>query len=179
MRFGLVVFTILLVGGISVGTSYALTEIANDDVYIPAHDKFYLDGGVNTWIWETSPDKIGFVAGGGTRMIVEPTKVSSIVDFSVHPAKKVFLDGGSNTWIWEASADKIGIVAGGGTRMIIEPTKVTYQNTQFVLQHNQKLFLDSGGDSYLIHPSPNVIEIVTGGNTKMSLGNDICIGTCS
>ena len=64
MKFGLLLFSILLVGGISIGTSYALTEIANDDVYIPATDKFFLDGGGDTYIHEPSPNVFEIVEGG-------------------------------------------------------------------------------------------------------------------
>ena len=47
------------------GTTFAL-KLATTSISIDATDKFYLDGGTDTYLHEASADKVDFVVGGQT-----------------------------------------------------------------------------------------------------------------
>jgi len=59
-----------------VGISYALTDIGSaDNVFIDATKRFYLDGGTDTYIVESSSDRIDIATGGENTATFRPTYV--------------------------------------------------------------------------------------------------------
>ncbi len=73
---------------------------------IPATSKLYLDGGSNTYIYETSADVINFVAGGTPAFWVRAG------DVIIPTTNKLFLDGGDNTYICNPASDEIRMYCG-------------------------------------------------------------------
>ncbi|MDH3678055.1 MAG: hypothetical protein OEQ12_07125 [Nitrosopumilus sp.] len=227
MRFGLLLFSILLIGGISIGTSYALTEIANDDVYIPATNKFFLDGGVDTYIHESSANTFEIVEGGN---VISIPNISGPVTLAARQTSNFFTQPQSITATSQATlqlvdstgsnAENIGRMNFKGDnsassqvtygdfiirsqvftageedgqylfrvrdngaltnylRLDGNAQSATFTNADIKMDSAKKLFLDGGGDTYISESTANNLEIFAGGNKKISLGTDICIGTC-
>lgn len=99
------------------------------DFKLAAAKKLYLDGGSNTYIWESAADDISFVTGNTEAFLIDQSQncrlsvsgASTYIGGSliVNAAQKLYLDGGSNTYIHEASADKIELVTGNTVALSI------------------------------------------------------------
>lgn len=93
-------------------------EVLNSDLEIDAAKKFYLDGGGDTYIHESSGDRLELVAGGEIQIrmtengggaadtILLNSTVSAAHDFKLTNGKKLYIDGGFNTYIYQ-SADGV------------------------------------------------------------------------
>ncbi len=84
---------------------------------IPAASKLYLDGGANTYITESSADRISFVAGGTERLTID-----GATGIYIPATLKLYLDGGGNTYIYESAVDVLDVFVGGGLRLSLTPT---------------------------------------------------------
>ena len=85
------------------------------DLSIPATKKLYLDGGGDTYIHESSANRIAFVSGGTEMFVVNsgvPINLSKEA-LGVEATKKLYLDGGGDTYIQEGGANTIDFYAGG------------------------------------------------------------------
>lgn len=142
--------------------------IAGIFLYIQATSKFYLDGGGDTYIHESSANVLNFVSGGVSKLIT----VSD--GFSVGAAtQRVYLDGGADTYVYESSANILTFVTGGTAAAIIGLTDFNITNVSNFLANTvkisaaSKLYLDGGGDTYIDEVSANVIRHVVGGSEIM------------
>jgi hypothetical protein len=81
--------------------------VASGDVSLAATAKLYLDGGGDTYLFESSGNNVQFFVGGAMRFDL------GIGHIAIPATNKLYLDGGSNTYIVENSADVIRCVAGG------------------------------------------------------------------
>jgi hypothetical protein len=73
---------------------------------VSSAERFYLDGGSNTYITEYVSDQILFECGGGDGMIVQKTRVL------IPATNKLFLDSGYDTYIYEAGENYIQVFCG-------------------------------------------------------------------
>ena len=89
----------------AVGTLTSVTT--SGDITMDATDKFYLDGGGNSYIHESSADTIQTVVNGNANF--------SVSDGGVYiPAtNKIWLDNGGNTYLSESSADVVTLTTEG------------------------------------------------------------------
>jgi hypothetical protein len=69
---------------------------------LAATEKFYVDGGSDTYIFEHAANAIKFITNGLTAFQLNADQAAII-----QPTKKFFLDGGVNTYITESAADII------------------------------------------------------------------------
>ena len=89
----------------SVGTLTSVTT--SGDITMDATDKFYLDGGGNTYIHENSADSAQVVAGGTATLTVNDAGIA------VPATSKIWLDNGGNTYLRESSADVVTLTTEG------------------------------------------------------------------
>ena len=85
------------------------------DLSLAATKKLYLDGGGDTYITESSANRIAFVSGGTEMFVVNsgvPINLSKEA-LGVEATKKLYLDGGGDTYIQENSGNQLTVVAGG------------------------------------------------------------------
>ena len=85
------------------------------DLSLAATKKLYLDGGGDTYITESSANRIAFVSGGTEMFVVNsgvPINLSKEA-LGVEATKKLYLDGGGDTYIQEGGANTIDFYAGG------------------------------------------------------------------
>jgi hypothetical protein len=85
----------------------------NDDLTLDTTKKIYLDGGGDTYIYESSGNDIRVKAGGNTAFDFIATGAG------VPATQKLYVDGGSNTYIQEPAADQMAFVTAGGERVRI------------------------------------------------------------
>lgn len=88
----------------------------NDEVWLGAADKLYLDGGLNTYIWEVAADIIEVVRNDVAVARFDSSGLSIIGsnDFSVPAAGRVGLDGSAgHSYLHELSNDIVELVVGG------------------------------------------------------------------
>lgn len=88
------------------------------DLSLAATKKLYLDGGGDTYIHESSANRIAFVSGGTEMFVVNsgvPINLSKEA-LGVEATKKLYLDGGGDTYIYEGASNDIYIVTGGTHR---------------------------------------------------------------
>ena len=81
-------------------------DAANDHVAINATRRFYLDGGSDTYIHESSANTLQFVTGGAVKgHIGTEFKLEAGVDMWLAATERLYLDGGGDTYIQENSAN--------------------------------------------------------------------------
>ena len=93
------------------GTTFAL-KLATTSISIDATDKFYLDGGTDTYLHEASADKVDFVVGGQTIFRIDENGGGSADFAAVMATNKLYFDGGGDTFIQESAADIMDFYAG-------------------------------------------------------------------
>lgn len=135
-------------------------EINGADLEIDAIQKFYLDGGGDTYLVESAADRLDFVVGGVVFLQMSESTTDQfavITEFSIEATKKLYLDGGSNTYISETSADVISVNAGGTLSMQATATHVY-----------APIGIRVGGDA-----ANNLIDDASGGtgSTTLYIGN--------
>lgn len=115
----------LVVGGTTMlqcqNNGTLLTTIYSD-VNVPATYKFYLDGGSNTYIYESSADVMGFVVGGSTELNINGTRAEFGGHIYVATNNVLYLDGGDDTGIYSASANGIFLKLGGTDHVFFNPS---------------------------------------------------------
>ena len=104
-----------------IGTSFARV-LGALDFSIPATQKLYLDGGGDTYIYESAANVVKHVVG--TNNILELTASRVIcapgISLTVGATNKFYLDGGGDTSIREISADAIAFEVGGNDHMQLD-----------------------------------------------------------
>jgi hypothetical protein len=149
-----------------------------EEVAIAAGKKLYLDGGGDTYIYESASDKLDFYVNGVDILFLEAGvstfrnqtlwSFESGTNVSIGSGNKLFLDGdpsGGNTYIYEQANDQIAFVCGNNTMLeIISPDT-------FKFKAGSKLYLDGGGDTYVYEVGADNIEFVAGGTSMMQVTN--------
>ena len=130
----------------SVGTLTSVTT--SGDITMDATDKFYLDGGGNTYIHENSADSVQVVAGGTATLTVNDAGIA------VPATSKIWLDNGGNTYLRESSADVVTLTTegtdsflfstnGGNPYIRIQALNTGVGSVQF--------YEDDGGSGQVLH----------------------------
>lgn len=102
---------------VSVGFDGSIVSTGN--ITVDPTKRIYLDGGVDTYIYETGDNNIAFVGGAALGLTV------SGVSISIPANHKLYFDGGDDTYIEETSDDVLQIVAGATNALIFTPAVVT------------------------------------------------------
>jgi len=101
----------------------ALTIDSSQNLQISATKKLYLDGGGNTYIHETSADRV-LITVGGTNLLDLTENGGGASDYlAIRALSKFYLDGGGNTYIQESSGDNIVLVTGGTTALTLDSSQ--------------------------------------------------------
>ena len=98
------------------GTDTALS-ISTTDIAIDGGDKFYLDGGSDTYIWRTTTDDVIAMVAGGTNLLTLKEAGGSGSDYVQIPTNTKFYIGGtggtgSNTYFIENPDDHVVLYVG-------------------------------------------------------------------
>lgn len=105
----------------------SLVQVFAVDFTIPTQKKFYLDGGSNTYLWESAADTVDLYTGATFRFRINgPSDLVQVFnsDFTIQTTKKLYLDGFSNTYITESSGDQIDFVTGATLALSITASQV-------------------------------------------------------
>ncbi len=145
--------TVNFTGPVTAASTLGITGVvtASEDINLAATKKLYFDGGVETYIEETSTDVMSVAVGGVVGLtLTESTTVTAAFsgpvtaastlgitgivtaseDINLAATKKLYLDGGTETYIEETSSDVLGITVGGVSAMTMtESTTVTVNFT--------------------------------------------------
>lgn len=135
------------------GLAHAVTITAGAggaSLTLPATGRLYLDGGSNTYLYESSADNLALVAGGTVQLTLSATLATVSGQLILAATNKVYLDGGSNTFINEASADTIALVAGGTTTVTVTTSGISLSGQTVTFGAN-----DTGGTGYRALVVPN------------------------
>lgn len=152
-------------------------EVLNADLEIDTTQKFYLDGGGNTYIYASVTDEIYIIAGGVQEIYMNQNtgKIDMLyADLSLATTKKLYLDGGSDSYLTE-SANVIDIYAGGANYLKISHsgTKVEVLSANLEIDATKRFYLDGGGDTYISEGVADSIYLTTGGTTRVVVENTL------
>lgn len=127
---GTSVFRLSRLGALIIAAGFTGTSITlSADSSIAATKKFFLDGGGDSYLIETSANQIDIFAGA-VNTIRTTTSVVSILsaDFQIPAAKKLFIDGGGDTYIWEVSANQMQFMVGGVQYLLLNSNSANLAN---------------------------------------------------
>ena len=173
------------------GISYALTDIGSgDNVFIDATKRFFLDGGIDTYIVETSSDRVDIATGGENTATFRPTYVEIRRDNNVgqlrfYGDRDVQPVGAAIGQMDFRGNNDIGQIVNYG-RFQVVPTDVTDNQEEgyyrMLVSENGILteyMRWDGGSADIEVKKPMDFK----GNDLTNVGNitssgDICIGTC-
>lgn len=117
---------------------------------IPATGRIYLDGGGDTYLFESAGNTVSCVVGGTSVLALTATAVTTTQDLVLAAVKRLYLDGGTNTFIDESSADNLRFVAGGNANLTVNATTITINGQTVAFGAN-----GSGGTGYRAVVVPN------------------------
>lgn len=156
----------MTVGGSSWATFHQPGDYTqfSGDLKISALKKFYVDGGGDTYVYESAANTIRFVVGGANSLAMNATKVviPSTIGF--------YLDDGGDTYIYESSANNLRIIVGGATAISATTTTVGV-GIDFSVDPTKKVYVDGGGNTYMSEFSADVINFVAGGVDIVRIGS--------
>lgn len=104
--------------------------IFKSDLIIDSTNKFYLDGGTDTYFQENSPNVLWAVVGSVKQLEITTALSLFKADLGIDPTQKFYLDGGINTYLQEVSADKIAMVTGASSALSMDTTSVTVETSR-------------------------------------------------
>lgn len=132
-------------------------RFAVGDLMIDATKKLYLDGGGDTYLFESAGNNVQFFVGGTMRFDL------GVGHMAIPATNKLYLDGGYNTYLYEQSADRITFVLAGAEVLNLgTPTAKAV-----TIQSDGRLYLDGGSDTYVHLISNNVIGLTCGDTEAM------------
>jgi hypothetical protein len=155
------------------GTLTAAAATFTGDVSLAATKKLYLDGGSNTYLYESVADTISFVVSGTERLKLGPTGVLTLGNYLVMRAgDQLFLDGGSDTYIYESAANRIRFTTGGVDQVLIGGNALEcLGSTSIIIPATQRIYLDGGGDTYMRESAANQLDVIAGGSGGVRLSS--------
>ena len=178
-------------------TPPALLLDDSQNVVVTSGKKLFLDsggGGGDTYITETTGDKIDVFTGGLRILQLKGDQVDVSVTankgFSFRPGGAMEITSNINTALIDfknLDSDDFDvriIQAGNGLRILTggngaASTALLIDGIQNIsISSGKKLSLDGGFNTYIIEGAPDQIEMFAGGIKKVSIGTDICIGNC-
>lgn len=115
---------------------------------IAATNRIYLDGGGNTFIYESAADIIDFFSNGSLCLRTSGSGTYIYDNLVVSATKRIYLDGGSDTYIYESAANNIDFVTGGGVRCSITTASVYFQSAATANSTNCQI----AADGQITHP---------------------------
>ena len=93
------------------------------DLILPATGQIFLDGGGDSYIYESVANTVDLVAGGAVGGFFTSTGMG------VQGLQRLYLDGGADTYLLENSANSIRAVAGGVTALTLTSAAATFPGT--------------------------------------------------
>ena len=134
---------------------------------IDATGKLYLDGGSNSYLFESSADTIQTVVGGAVMLAVTAGTSTFNSDLGIPALKKFFLDSGVDTYIFESSADVVQVVVGDAVMMAVS-SSLSSVNSNFAVVSGKRMYFDGGSST------DNSISDTTAGSASgvLLIGNE-------
>lgn len=154
------------VGALEVRSTYV--HVNGVDAVVDATKKFYLDGGGNTYLSESSSDVLRTTVGASTVIEAATTFLTLYTDVGINTTKRFYLDGGSDTYISEVSANVIRLVV-GGSNIIDFRTSITDLYSDFSILSTDKFYLDGGANTSFRESSADTITAEAGGTDSFSI----------
>ena len=144
---------------------------------LAATERLYLDGGSNTYIYESSADIIRFYCGGTENISLQND------DILMPDGGKIYWDGGVDTYTTLISNNVIGWYCGNTEAMRLTDGTCTITG-DIKIPATKKLYLDGGSDTYIVESSSNTMDLYTSnlavridGNQNLTVhGPSITIG---
>jgi hypothetical protein len=168
-------FLILLaVSSISISAVYAVTTNLSpgNDVSVDQGKKIFLDTSTNTYITNpTTNGRLDIVSNGVTVLQLKDNFIAPTVDYDLSAGQRLYLDGGVNTYIYN-SAGQIIFYSNGSRALVIG------NDQSLQLQQGKKFYVDGGSDTYVTETVPHTMDFYSNNVKKLSIGSDVCIGSC-
>lgn len=107
-------------GGNFLGTAFTASRSSGgvwfaDNIFVSPTKALYFDGGVDTYIFESSADVLDVYVGAVEIVAFTPTTSYFKGAVSLASTYQLFFDGGNDTYIFESSANTLELVAAGNT----------------------------------------------------------------
>lgn len=117
----------------------------NSGVSIEPTQRFWLDGGGDTYLTEIAANTVQLIAGGITALNIAATRLTLAGQLVIAPTQQLYFDGGGDTYMDEVSANVLRTVVGGlnGLRQQYATSKV---NSGFGVDGTNPESIYSGGD---------------------------------
>lgn len=147
------------------GSGAGVQVIFVGSVQIPATEKYFVDGGGDTYIYESAANEVSVVVGGVLKTVTRASGFDvGTGRISIEPTQRIYLDGVGDTYITETSANAVELFTGGTSATLWQTTYVEIRSTRdLIIAATKRLYLDGGGDTYLIEESANTVSLVMGG----------------
>lgn len=129
---------------------------------IQSANKFYVDGGGDSYLWENGANNVEMFAGGTRSMGWASTGAY------INATNKFWVDNGGDTFISEPSANILRLTVGNVAVLNAASTYFDIRIDAGVPATN-KFFFDGGSDSYIHESSANTMSFVAGGITGLRL----------
>lgn len=149
-------------GQLAAANNWSAVNQFSNTLAISATTKFYLDGGFDTYIYESAGNQVDFVVGS----LQSIRFVSNAI--ALPATNRLYLDGGGDTYIYEAAADQVDLYV--GSELVLRArggaSDYVYVLTRdLIIDSTFKLRLDGSGsgDTYIHELAANVTAFVVGG----------------
>lgn len=158
-----------VVGG-SLALSIADTTSArfrNIPIAVDPTERIYLDGGIDTYIYEISSNLIYVTAGATNTFSIAATGLGVVA------TNKIFFDGVAqtgNTYIYESANDVLDIYVGGAGQLSLTTTFASF-GQEVRIAPTERLYLDGGVDTYIYESAGNVLDFVVGSTLALSISD--------
>ena len=163
---------LILLGGISIGVSYAVTtDLApGNDAAIDPAGKLFFDEVAGTYITSPGGTIMDFVVDDFIAMRSESS--SGAIKIIIPSTIRLYLDGGASSYIVSPGASIMDFVVGDSIAMRSEKSGGIVKT---IMPQTNKLFFDGGANSYIHSPGFATIDIFSG-NTKTLTANNGRVG---
>lgn len=140
-------------------------KVSNGTITMDSTKKLYLDGGTDTYIYESGADVLDFYVGDVNLLKLTEAGAGSNPEndkVSIPAKTPLYFDGGTDTYIHEYAADRVQFVVGGvGILSLLEAGGGA--SDKVIIPALTPLYLDGGTDTYIQERSADNVEIVVGG----------------
>ncbi len=123
---------------------------------IAATNRFYVDGGFDTYFLESSANVLDFYAAGSRALRVTSGGLA------IEATSKIWVDGGFDTYFLESSANEIQAIT-GGTAAFLATANYFYAYHDIIFPSGNRIYFDGGFDTYSYESSANTVSHFAGG----------------
>jgi len=150
---------LILLGGISIGVSYAVTTdlASGNDAAIDPAKKLFFDEVAGTYITSPGGTIMDFVVSD--LIAIRAEESGGAIKIIMPSTQRLYLDGGASSYIFSPGASIMDFIVGDSIAMRSEKSGGVVKT---IMPSTQRLYLDGGASSYIFSPGASIIDFVVG-----------------